>query len=260
MPHLRSVLAVSACLLSALTFPASLRAAGEDPVFPEFQDTFLNFRNGLHYRGTNDYYIRLVPGFELLLAGDDDGESKTLLISVLDDTRVVAGVRCAIVREMEWTDGDLVEISWNYFAISRKHAGIFYFGEQVDIYEDGEVVSHAGAWLAGQHGNKAGLIMPGQPLVGSRYYQEIAPGVAEDRAEHLSVTELLDTPGGTFANCLFVEESTPVEPGHFSYKYYAPGIGLVKDGPVELVDHGFDVELPDGLEGAPDDDDDGDDD
>jgi hypothetical protein len=255
MHPLRSVLVLSACLLGPLTIPSVVWSQPEDPTFPEFQDTFPNFRQGLHYRGVNDYFIPLVPGYELLLAGEDDGETETLLITALRETRVVAGVRCAIVREMEWSDGDLVEISWNYFAISRSHRSIFYFGEEVDIYEDGEVVSHDGAWLAGKNGNMPGLIMPGYPIVGSRYYQEIAPGVAEDRAEHLSITEPLATPGGTFVNCLFVEESSPLEPGHFSYKHYAPGIGLVKDNHIELVDHGFDVELPDDLEGAPDDDD-----
>jgi hypothetical protein len=247
----RFVLAISTCLLAALAaFPLStpLVAQPEEPVFPEFQDTFPIQRHTLHARGVNPYYIPLKHGYELLLRGEDDGETVTLLISVLWKTRRVAGVHCAIIREMEWTDDELTEISWNYFAISGKHAGVFYFGEEVDIYEDGEVVSHDGAWLAGRDGAKAGLIMPGLPLVGSRYYQEVAPGIAEDRAEHLSVNEVITTPAGTFTDCLFVEESSPLEPGHFSYKYYAPGIGLVKDGPVELVAHGFHVELPEDLE------------
>jgi hypothetical protein len=262
LPSLRSVIAaagITGCSLLSLSSPLALTGhAADDATFPEFQNTFPNLRQNLHYRGVNDYFIPLTPGYELLLAGDDDGEELTLLITVLPETRIVAGIRCAVVREMEWADGDLVEISWNYFAISRKHSSIFYFGEKVDIYEDGEVVSHDGAWLAGQNGNKAGLIMPGYPIVGSRYYQEVAPGVALDRAEHISITEPVITPARKFINCLFVEESTPLEPGHFSLKYYAPGIGLVKDGPAELVDYGFDVELPDDLEGAPDDDDDDD--
>jgi hypothetical protein len=37
---------------------------------------------------------------------------------------------------------------------------------------------------------------------------------------------------------LKVEDTTPLEPGVKEYKYYAPGIGLVKDGAVELVKHG----------------------
>ena len=45
--------------------------------------------------------------------------------------------------------------------------------------------NHKGAWLADKNdknGAKAGLMMPGKPKVGMKYYQEIAPGVAMDRA------------------------------------------------------------------------------
>jgi hypothetical protein len=187
----------------------------------------------------------LIPGYELLLQGEDEGEMETLLITVLRRVKRVDGQWCAIVREKEWAGCDLVEISWNYMAISRKHDGVFYFGEDVDIFEDDGTVVHDGAWLAGEAGNRAGLLMPGYPLVGSRYYQEIAPGIALDRAEHLSVTEAVATPAGVFENCLFVEESSPLEPDHFSYKWYAPGIGLVKDNHLELVDFGFHVPMPD---------------
>jgi hypothetical protein len=59
-------------------------------------------------------------------------------------------------------------------------------------------VSHEGAWLAGQNGAKAGMIMPGKVVVGLKYYQEIAPGVAEDRAEIVSVNDTLYTSWNIF--------------------------------------------------------------
>lgn len=213
-----------------------------------FTDTFRTDTCRLKSWGRNDFFL-LIPGYGLLLEGEEDGETVTVLITVLRSTRVVDGVRCRVVREMEWVDGELVEISMNYFAICTKHRGVFYFGEDVDIYEDGEVVSHDGAWLAGEDGAKPGLIMPGYPLVGSRYYQEIAPDVAMDRAEHKSVTAAVDTPAGTFENCLEVEETTPLEPDEESTKIYAPGIGLVQDDVVKLVNYGF------GIEYEPEDDD-----
>jgi hypothetical protein len=55
----------------------------------------------------------------------------------------------------------------------------------------------------------------------------------------LSTTETVQTPAGTFKNCLKVEETNPLEPGTKEYKYYAPGIGLVLDDKLELVRHGF---------------------
>lgn len=81
--------------------------------------------------------------------------------------------------------------------------------------------------------------MPGQVVQGARYYQEIAPGIAMDRAEIIGLTEKLETPAGIFSNCLKIEETTPLEPKAKEYKFHAPGIGLVKDEHLLLVKQGF---------------------
>ena len=80
--------------------------------------------------------------------------------------------------------------------------------------------------------------MPGTPKVGMKYYQEIAPDVALDRAEIVSVSETVTTPAGEFTNCLKVRETTPVYPWITELKYYAPGIGMVQDGILKLVKFG----------------------
>jgi hypothetical protein len=116
---------------------------------------------------------------------------------------------------------------------------VFYFGEDVDMYRDGKIVGHGGSWVAGNGEAKAGVMMPGIILLGSRYYQEIAPGMAMDRAEVISMSETLDTPAGKFEGCLKTEETTPLEPKAKEYKLYAPGIGLVKDGDLILTSYGF---------------------
>jgi hypothetical protein len=81
-------------------------------------------------------------------------------------------------------------------------------------------------------------MMPGLPLLGARHYQEIAPQVAMDRAEIVSLSAKLQLPAGQFTNVLEVEETTPLEPGAKSSKYYVRGIGLVQDGGARLVRHG----------------------
>jgi hypothetical protein len=186
--------------------------------------------------GENSYFI-LKPGYQAILEGEEDSEKLQLIITVLDETKVVDGVETRVVEEKESEGGNLVEVSRNYFAICKPTNDAFYFGEDVDIYEDGDIVSHEGAWLAGQNGAKAGMIMPGKNEVGMKYYQEIAPGVAEDRAEIVSVNDTLDTPAGNFQNVLKTEETNPLEPGEKEYKFYAPGIGLIQEEALKLINY-----------------------
>jgi hypothetical protein len=156
-------------------------------------------------------------------------------MTVLNETKVVDGIETRVVEEKETEGGNIVEVSRNYFAMCGPTNNAIYFGEDVDMYEDGKIVSHEGAWLAGENGSKAGMIMPGKAEVGLKYYQEIAPGVAEDRAEIISVNDTLDTPTGTFKQVLKTEETNAIKPGEKEFKFYAPGIGLIQDEAIKLV-------------------------
>jgi hypothetical protein len=130
----------------------------------------------------------------------------------------------------------LDEVSRNFYAICDQTNNVYYFGEDVDIYEDGEVVSHAGAWRAGVNGAAPGVFMPGTFLLGSRYFQEIAPAVAMDRAEHVKMGLTVDVPAGRFTDAVQVLETSPLEPSAKEYKLYAPGVGVIVDDSLRLVD------------------------
>ncbi len=187
----------------------------------------------LQTTGRNPYFI-LEPGHQLVLEG---GDTK-LQITVLNDTKTVDGVTTRVVEEKEWKDGKLLEVARNYFAICPQTKDVFYFGEDVDFYENGKVVKHDGSWLAG-NGNNAGLMMAGAPKLRHKYYQEIAPRVAMDRAEVISLNDTCKTPAGTFTNCLKVKEGSAIELAAVEYKYYAPSIGFVGDENLRLIKHGF---------------------
>lgn len=201
-----------------------------------FQDTFDLEACDFSSTGSNNYFF-LEPGYQLVLEGQDEGATVQLVLTVLDETKVVDGVETRVVEERETEDGELIEISKNYFAICEPADDIFYFGEDVDFYEDGAVTGHEGAWLAGVADARPGIIIPSDPEVGFKYYQEIAPAVAEDRAEIISLDEVVITPAGTFDNVLKVEETTPIEPGATEFKYHAPGIGLIQDAEIRLISY-----------------------
>jgi uncharacterized membrane protein YkoI len=149
---------------------------------PRFTDVFDVPVAELSSTGTNPYFV-LEPGYKLVLEGKDGAKNVRLEVTVLKETRRVGDVETRVVEERETADGQLVEVSRNFFAISKRTNDVYYFGEDVDIYEDGKVKSHEGAWLSGENGARFGLMIPGTPLLGARYYQEIAPGIAMDRVE-----------------------------------------------------------------------------
>jgi hypothetical protein len=115
--------------------------------------------------GENSYFI-LKPGYQVILGGQEDGEELELVMTVLNETKVVDGIETRVVEEKETEGGNLVEVSRNYFAICKPTNNAIYFGEEVDMYKDGKIVSHEGAWLAGENGSQAGMIMPGKSEVG----------------------------------------------------------------------------------------------
>jgi hypothetical protein len=225
---------ILALLAAGIAITAAAHAAGKSE--PAFTDTFPVDKADLTATGANRYFV-LTPGFQLVLEGKPDGKKTVLTITVLNETKLVDGVETRVVEERETVDGKLAEISRNYFALSKRTNDVFYFGEDVDIYKNGKVTSHEGAWLSGVAGARFGLMIPGSPRVGARYHQEVAPGVALDRAEVVSVSERFETPAGKFENCLKTEESSALESGK-AHKFYAPGIGLIYDGELKLVKSG----------------------
>lgn len=191
--------------------------------------------------GRNPYFI-LEPGFQLVLEGSTGFLGATdvkLIITVLDETKKVDGTITRVVEEREWKNNELYEVARNFFAIDPETKDVFYFGEEVDFYSDGKIVDHKGAWLVGEKNARAGLIMPGEPQVGMMYYQELAPEVAMDRAEIIDLNYELETPAGTFSDCLRTKEGTALNLSAKEFKTYAPGMGLIQDENLFLIKYGF---------------------
>ncbi len=170
------------------------------------------------------------PGDRLVL----QSSTEKVTITVLNKTKKIGGIETRVIEEREEVNGKLKEISMNFFAICKEHGDVFYFGEEVDIYENGKIVRHSGAWRADEKNSQAGIIMPGTILLGARHYQEIAPN-AMDRAEIISDDVTMKTPAGTFTNCIRVEETTALDPDEKCYKTYAPGVGLIQDEDLLLI-------------------------
>ncbi len=159
----------------------------------------------------------------------DTGEVIELRVesTVLAETDTVAGVEVTVVEVKDYEDGELVESTLDYYA-QREDGTVYYLGERVDEYEDGELIGHEGQWLAGEGDNLPGVFMPADPQEGDEFEQERAPGVAEDRSKVVAVDQTVTTRAGAFKGCIKTEDYDPLG-GVTEFKYYCPDVGMVKE-------------------------------
>jgi hypothetical protein len=228
-------------LVLVLAALAPIATAAGDGFTRRFPIAACNFKS----TGGNAF-LKLQVNRQLYLSNErcvDDGECdelEELWITMLPETHEITfnhgsktiTVRARVMEEYETADGEVEEISRNYVADCNPMNDVYYFGEDV---EDGDGNPLPDAWLAGRDGARPGILMPDRAfLLGSRYYQEIAPN-AKDRGEHTSMGFEVEVPAGVFRNCVEVTETTPLEPGEESFKTYCPNVGLVRDDDLELI-------------------------
>ena len=217
---------------------------GEDLYDPPIDpDDFLDPQD--YAKGGGNEFFPLVVGTTWVYEKEEDGEIERVTVSVEEGTRTLMGVECAIVRDTvavfekdgEGDEGELVEDTFDYFAVD-KDLNVWYFGEDTWEIEDGVIVNTNGRWLAGVDFAKPGILMHADPVVGSTYRQEFALDEAEDMGTLLAVGVQVEGPLGPFDGCRQTEDFTPLEPGVSEHKYYAPGIGLVREEDPENPDEG----------------------
>lgn len=181
-------------------------------------------------------FFPLEVGSLHVLEGDEAGTALRVEIRVLDETEDIGDVTTRVIEETEYEDGELIEVSRNWFA-QAQDGTVCYFGEEVDIYEGGEVVAHEGAWRAGEDGARAGIIMPAAPELGMSYAQEIAADQdAWDHASHVAEGETITVPEGEYTDTVRTIEWSPIEPDEISRKVYAAGVGMIIDNAIELTE------------------------
>jgi len=175
-----------------------------------------------------------------------ESPGETDRVEVLDETKLIEGVTCIVVRDVVSVEGGGSEDTNDWLA-HRKNGTVDYFGEESKDFEafpgdvpmKPELVSIEGSFKAGRDGDKSGTIFLADPAAGDTYRQEWSAGNAEDAATVLSVDygygsdpELDRFVPAALANylcadndCVVTADFTPIEPDVVERKYYARGIG-----------------------------------
>jgi hypothetical protein len=182
--------------------------------------------------GIDNPWLPLTPGSTWVYESIGAEEVERIEDVVLQETRDVMGVVSTVVRDTVTVEGELVEDTYDWYAQDAE-GNVWYMGEETAEYEDGEVISTAGAWEAGVDGALPGIVMQAEPEVGDAYRQEFYPGEAEDMAEVVRVGVAEELAEESFEDLVVIEEWTPLEPDVIEEKSYAAGVGVVLEEVIE---------------------------
>jgi hypothetical protein len=171
-------------------------------------------------------YFPLIPGTVYHYESESEEGLETITVTVTDQTKSVLDIQATVVRDVVKVDGVLVEDTFDWYAQDRR-GNVWYLGEDVSNYEDGQFVDKAGSWQAGVNGAVPGIIMLDRPFAGDIYRQEYLAGEAQDMAGVLSLNKRVTVPFDTFNMVLKTLDYNPLE-GEVEHKFYASGVGQIK--------------------------------
>ncbi len=193
----------------------------------------------------DNQYFPLTPGTTLTYQTTVGEDQEIIIIDILADTREVMGITTVVVRDRVYINGDentglLVEDTHDWFA-QDDDGNVWYMGEDVDNYDEetGEFLDNEGAWEAGVDGAVPGIQMKATPRVGDSYHQEYWQGEAEDLAAIVGLDVALTLADDSMYSTLKAIEWNPLEEDSTEFKYFAPGIGFIRE---EKLDESGEVE------------------
>ncbi len=196
-----------------------------------------------HPRDITNPYLPLANLKQDIIEGSEGGKKTRVERTAMPKkhrTFTVNGeeVDTLVFEDRAYEDGKLSEVALDYFA-QDDNGTVYYFGEDVDEYQDGKIISHEGSWLLGRDTPVPGIIFPAHPKVGDKFDSEDVSKEISERDEVVSVSETTTVPAGTFKDCVKIKET--LGDGSVEYKFYAKGVGVVREVPPEgdelLVSH-----------------------
>ena len=215
--------------------PASAGVTPDDPTRPELPPPS-NFVSHV-----DNPFFPLKPGTRWVYRGYGSEAGERIVVRVLDNTRMIEGIRATVVRDVVTQKGRLIEDTFDWYA-QDKRGNVWYLGEATQAFDEDGSISTKGSWEAGVDGAEAGIQMWDAPHVGRPYFQEFDAGNAEDVGEVLRTGVHVRAGAKEYDGARLTMDSTPLEKDVTELKFYAPGVGTVltldvspEQGRTELV-------------------------
>jgi hypothetical protein len=180
----------------------------------------------------------LVPGTQFVYEGRSNRghgrRAHRVVFTVTDLTKEANGVSSVVLWDQDINAGELLEGELALFA-QDDDGNLWNMGEfPAEFDEQGHFEGAPDTWVAGVEGATAGILMRGDPQMGTpSYHQGLAPKIGfQDLAKVSKTGQRNCVPTGCYDDVLVTDETNPTEPddGH-QLKFYAPGVGNIRAAP-----------------------------
>lgn len=208
---------------------------------------------------TNPFHP-LKPGMQWVRGGTTEVGGREVphevITTMTDVIRVIDGVPTVAMLDESTDSGEVAQVGMDYMALDGD-GNVWILGGYTEEYEGGEYTNIEGAWLGASGGQTIGVLSPADVTMETPRWciggdADEDPSVGEPVEIDASVCVAFDCYDGV----RIVQEGEVGAPDN-EHKYYAPGVGVVNNVPLDSSLHKDRFELlnlvelsPDGLDEA----------
>jgi hypothetical protein len=173
-----------------------------------------------------------------------------IISTMTDVVRMIEGVPTIAMLD-ESTDSDEVsQVGMDYFALD-KDGNVWLLGGYTEDYEGGKYTNTEDHWLGTTGGASVGILTPARVTMDTAQWciggsEEDAPSIG--KPEEIGVSECVEF--GCYDNVHIVQEGLVGAPDNED-KYYAPGVGVIRNIPLNASLHQDRFELLNFVELSP---------
>jgi hypothetical protein len=202
---------------------------------------------------TNPYHP-LRPGIQWVRGGSTlVGEREVpheIITTMTDVVRTIDGVPTIAMLDESTDSGEVAQVGMDYLALDRD-GNVWILGGYTEEYEGGEFTNIDSAWLGAQGGQIVGILAPAVVTADTPRWCIGGPADEEPSVgEPVEVGASVCVSFGCYDDVRVVQEGEAGAPDNEN-KFYAPGVGVVDNVPLDASLHQDRFELLNFLELSP---------
>ena len=188
---------------------------------------------------TNPFHP-LRPGLQWVRAGTTEVGSRVvpheIITTMTDVTRIIDGVPTIVMLDESTDSGEVSQVGMDYLALD-KDGNVWILGGYTEDYQGGAYTNLDNAFLGTRNGSKVGILAPMTvDMTTPRWFIGNAPEEKASVGTPVEVGVRYCVTFGCYDNVRVVQEGNVGAPDNEN-KYYAPGVGVINNIPLDASLH-----------------------